>query len=35
MVQGRSGAGFLREPAQAIGIGRKRGRENLDGDVAP
>ena len=35
MVQSRRGAGLLLETAQAIGIARQRGRENLDSDIAP
>jgi hypothetical protein len=35
MIEGRGGAGFLFDPAKAVGVGRKRGAQNLDGDVAP
>lgn len=35
MAQDSGGAGFLLETAQAIGIGRERGRQGLDGHIAP
>ena len=35
VVEGRGGARFLDEPAVAIGIGRRFGRQHLDRDRAP
>ena len=34
MVQGRQDTGFTREAGQALGVGRERGGQRLDGDVA-